>query len=217
MERIRNAKGMIFDLDGTLLNSMVVWEQIDMEFLGKRGLEAPEDYLRDIATLGFDGAAKYTIETFGLEESPGEIIREWYAMAFEAYAHEVGLKPGAKEYLHYLKDKGVQLGIATSCEERMFLPALKNNGIYELFGSYTTVNEVARGKLFPDIYERQAGKMGLKPGECVVFEDILGAVQSAKSGGFYTVGVYDAHSADDRERIMEHADKYIYSYEELMR
>lgn len=209
-------KGIIFDLDGTILDSMHVWEEIDRQFLGKRGVEVPEDYLRSIAPLGFEKAAEYTIERFGFSETPEELIAEWYQMAVDVYATEVELKPFVREYLSFLKSKGMKLGIATSCEPAMFLPALERNGVLSLFESYTIVREVKRGKEFPDIYERQAEKMGLLPEECAVFEDILKAIQGAKSGGFYTVGVYDVHSRYDWEDIMQAADKCIESYEELM-
>ena len=210
-------KGVIFDLDGTILDSMDIWKEIDVKFLGRRGLEVPDDYFRNIAPLGFDGAAAYTIERFGFPETPEQIIEEWYQMAVDAYAKEVELKPFAKEYLLFLKEQRVKLGIATSCETQMFLPALERNGILGLFESYTTVREVPRGKEFPDIYERQAEKMGLLPGECAVFEDILKAVQGANAGGFYTVGVFDLHSADEWGEIKKQANKFIYSYEELIR
>lgn len=210
-------KGVIFDLDGTILDSMDIWREIDVKFLGRRGLEVPDDYFRNIAPLGFDGAAAYTIERFGFPETPEQIIEEWYQMAVDAYAKEVELKPFAKEYLLFLKEQGVKLGIATSCETQMFLPALERNGILGLFESYTTVREVPRGKEFPDIYERQAEKMGLLPGECAVFEDILKAVQGANAGGFYTVGVFDLHSAYEWGEIKKQANKFIYSYEELIR
>nr|WP_317377927.1 HAD family phosphatase [uncultured Faecalimonas sp.] len=210
-------KGVIFDLDGTILDSMDIWKEIDVKFLGRRGLEVPDDYFRNIAPLGFDGAAAYTIERFGFPETPEQIIEEWYQMAVDAYAKEVELKPFAKEYLLFLKEQRVKLGIATSCETQMFLPALERNGILGLFESYTTVREVPRGKEFPDIYERQAEKMGLLPGECAVFEDILKAVQGANAGGFYTVGVFDLHSAYEWGEIKKQANKFIYSYEELIR
>lgn len=196
---------------------MDIWKEIDVKFLGRRGLEVPDDYFRNIAPLGFDGAAAYTIERFGFPETPEQIIEEWYQMAVDAYTKEVELKPFAKEYLLFLKEQGVKLGIATSCETQMFLPALERNGILGLFESYTTVREVPRGKEFPDIYERQAEKMGLLPGECTVFEDILKAVQGANAGGFYTVGVFDLHSAYEWGEIKKQANKFIYSYEELIR
>ena len=136
-------KGIIFDLDGTILDSMHIWEEIDKKFLGKRGLEVPEDYLRSIAPLGFERAAVYTIERFGFLETPEQIIAEWYQMATDAYANQVQLKPSAEEYLRYLKKRGIKIGIATSCEPQMFLPALERNGILDLF---TRLCEKYRGE-----------------------------------------------------------------------
>ncbi len=96
-------KGAIFDMDGTLLDSMWVWRQIDVDFLGRRGFEVPPDYLEMITPMGYCRAAEYTIERFGLNEKPEDLIQEWYGMAAEAYAKKVELKSHAKEYLLELK------------------------------------------------------------------------------------------------------------------
>ena len=113
-------KGIIFDLDGTILDSMHIWEEIDKKFLGKRGLEVPEDYLRSIAPLGFERAAVYTIERFGFLETPEQIIAEWYQMATDAYANQVQLKPSAEEYLRYLKNGGSRLELQHPVNRRCF-------------------------------------------------------------------------------------------------
>ena len=99
-------KGAIFDMDGTLLDSMWVWKQIDIDFLGKRGFEVPDDYLEMITPMGYQRAAEYTIARFGLDEKPEDLIEEWYQMAAEAYAERVMLKPHVKEYLEALKQSG---------------------------------------------------------------------------------------------------------------
>ena len=96
-------KGAIFDMDGTLLDSMWVWRQIDVDFLGRRGFEVPSDYLEMITPMGYYRAAEYTIERFGLNEKPEDLIQEWHGMAAEAYAKKVELKSHAKEYLLKLK------------------------------------------------------------------------------------------------------------------
>ena len=106
---MKQYKGAIFDLDGTLLDSMRVWEDIDVAFLKKRGLEVPPDYQEAITPLGFLEAARYTIRRFGFPETPEELIQEWHQMAVDAYTYEVELKDGAAEYLRYLKEKGIRL------------------------------------------------------------------------------------------------------------
>lgn len=182
-------KAAIFDLDGTILDSTWVWSQIDREFLGSRGFDVPPDYAQAIISMGFEDVAKYTIARFGMRESTEEVMAEWNRMAQEAYKEKVMLKPGARELLMALKEKGIKAGIATSNSASLFVPCLKANGIYEFFHSHTETGDVSRGKEFPDVYIKQAEKMGCKPEECIVFEDIIPALRGAKAGGFTTVGV----------------------------
>ena len=209
-------QGAIFDLDGTILDSMGVWRQIDVEFLGRRGISVPPDYLEAITPLGFDRAAEYTIRRFSLPESREEIVREWYLMAENAYRYQVELKEGAGEWLNRLKSPNIPLAVATSSDEALFVPALKRTGIYDCFDAFVTVKEVARGKGFPDIYEKAAGRIGCVPEQCVVFEDILQGIRGAKMGGFCAVAVYDEDSAHEEQAMRDAADYYIYSFRQLL-
>ena len=118
---MKQYKGAIFDLDGTLLDSMRVWDDIDVAFLKKRGLEVPPDYQEAITPLGFLEAARYTIRRFGFPETPEELIQEWHQMAVDAYTYEVELKDGAAEYLRYLKEKGIRMAVATSSSPELYL------------------------------------------------------------------------------------------------
>ncbi len=186
---MRTIRGAIFDLDGTILDSTWVWSKIDREFLGKRGFEVPDDYVDKITPMAFGEAAVYTIERFSLDQTPDEVMEEWNRMAMDAYANEVSVRPGTKELLTAMREAGIVTGVATSNTALLFEPCLKRNGVYELFHSITEIREVSRGKEFPDIYIKQAEKMGVRPEECVVFEDIIPALKGAKSGGFVTVGV----------------------------
>lgn len=208
--------GAIFDLDGTLLDSMDVWNEIDRIFLSRRGISVPEDYLQVVAPMGFRRAAEYTVERFGLPESVDALIEEWDALAIEAYQTRVRLKPGAREYLLQLKRQGVRLAVATASREAYFVPALKNNGIYDCFEAFTSLAEVERGKGYPDIYWRAAEKIGTAPADCVVFEDILAGVRGAKAGGFYTVAVYDRHADADRLELERTADWCIRDFFQLL-
>lgn len=208
-------KGAIFDLDGTLLDSLDIWCEIDIKFLKSRGLEVTPDYSEAVKPLGFREAAAYTIARFGLKETPEDVIREWHRMSIEAYGSTIPLKPYAKEFLIYLKSRGVKLATATASSEELFIPALKNNGIFDLFDAFVTISDVGRGKGFPDVYLKAAEKIGLPPCECAVFEDIYPGVKGAKDGNFYTVAVYDKHSEKEREKIAEISDLYIMDFGEL--
>jgi HAD superfamily hydrolase (TIGR01509 family) len=209
-------KGAIFDLDGTLLDSLDVWSVIDAEFLGARGIKVPEDYENAVKPLGFREAAVYTITRFGLDENPDDIVREWHGMTKKAYENDISLKPRAKEYLSFLKSKGVKLALATASEEALFVPALKNNGVLGLFDAFATSSEVGKGKGHPDVYLKAAEKLNLLPEECAVFEDIYQGIAGAKAGHFFTIAVYDRHSENDIEKITAAADLLIRDYGELL-
>ncbi|CUX41188.1 HAD family hydrolase [Clostridium sp. C105KSO13] len=209
-------KAAVFDLDGTLLDSMGVWREIDVAFLEKRGITLPDDYVRNITPLGFEAAAQYTIARFGLREDPKEIIREWYDMAKDAYANTVMLKSNVREYLEILKTRDIRIAAATSSDFELVRPALLNNGIFSYFEHIVTVRDVTRGKGHPDIYEEAVSRMNILPADTVVFEDILKGIEGAKAGGFRAVGVYDSYSEYEKDAMIELADHYIYDFGELM-
>ncbi len=218
MDIFTDIKCAIFDLDGTLIDSMGVWESIDIDFLGKRGISPiPEDYMKTVAPMGFRRTAEYTIERFGLCETPEALIDEWTEMAKERYSNSVPLKPYAGEFLKYLKERGVLLALATATMKYLAVPALKNNKIYDLFDIVTSTDAVNRGKGFPDIYLYAAKQLGVSPESCAVFEDIPDGIRGAKAAGMYSVAVFDSYSADEQETLKALADKYILDFRELMR
>ncbi|XOQ47464.1 MAG: Beta-phosphoglucomutase [Eubacteriales bacterium] len=212
---MKDFKGAIFDLDGTLLDSMGIWAKIDERFLAKRGIALPEDYVEKVTPMSYGDAADYTISRFSLPETAEEVIAEWIALSKEAYRSEIRLKPYAETYLRQLKSKGVKLAVATAQAEELYRPALQNNGVLGLFDAFADLSEVARGKGFPDVYLLAAQRVGLKPGDCMVFEDISLGIRGAKAGGFHTCGVYDPYSEYEKETIQREADGYIRSYLEL--
>jgi len=205
-------KAAIFDLDGTLIDSMGVWEKIDIDFLAKRGLPVPETYMNEICARSFREAAEYTIDLFHLEESAGDLIREWNDMAIYEYSHNIKLKPYAKEYLMLLKSCGIKLGIATSLPAVLYEPVLSNNGVRTLFDAICSTDEVERGKEFPDIFLYAAKKLKTKPEKCVVFEDLPQAIRSAKLAGMFVYGVYDASSKEHWDEIKRVADGVLYDF-----
>ena len=205
-------EAVIFDLDGTLIDSMGVWEKIDAEFLGKRGLKSSIEYSEAIKAKSFYDTAKYTIEKFSLDETVEELIDEWHEMALFEYSYNVKLKHYAKEYIETLKKKGIKIVLATSCSKYLFEPTLINNEIYEYFDVLCTTEEVATGKETPDLFLYVAEQIGVLPENCLVFEDILIAVKSAKLAGMDVYGVYDKYSDMQWEEIKGIADGAIYDF-----
>lgn len=209
-------KGAIFDLDGTLLDSMDVWKNIDITFLKKRGLTVPPGYSDEILAMSFRETAEYTIKRFQLNEQPDDIMHEWNQMAIAAYSHNVQLKTGAKQYLYQLKAQGIRLGVCTALSQKLYLPCLQNNGIYELFDACISTDNVSCGKNHPDAWLLCAARLGIAPQDCIAFEDVLPAILGAKSAHMQICGVYDSYADKDKAEIIRLSDYYIYSFNELI-
>ena len=202
-------KAAIFDLDGTLVDSMGVWEEVDRVFLERRGFTMDPSYSQALKTMRFEEAAYYTIERYALKESPEAIMAEWDEMARSAYETEVKCKSGVKRYLQQLKAKGIKLAVASVSTLPMVMAALKGNGIEHLFEVVVDVAQVVHGKDEPDLYYLAAEKLQLPPEECMVFEDALLGVRTAKKAGFKACGVWDAASKADEVIMRDVADGYI--------
>lgn len=211
-----NDGAAIFDLDGTLLDSLDVWEKVDRDFLARRGLTVPSDYSDAVAAMSFGEAARYTADRFGFPDSPAELIREWNGMVASEYAHNIGLKPGARELLSALSRRGIRLGVATALPEELYGPALRNNGIHGLFGAFASVPEAARGKGSPDLYLLCARRLGVSPARCVVFEDMLPGLRGAKAAGMAAFGVFDSRSPLRERDARSAADGYLRNLSELL-
>ena len=209
-------QGVIFDLDGTLLDSLEVWHDVDTRFFAKRGMPLPEGYAKAILSMSLPEAAIYTKTEYNLPDSPEALVEEWLLMVKEEFANRVEMKPYAKELLMQLFQSGIKLGVATSSAKELFLPCLKRHGVAHLFTAFTETREAPRGKNFPDPYLLAAERLHLKPQNCAVFEDILVGVRSAKLGGFYTVAISDFHSRTDEPALRAEADLFITSFQELL-
>lgn len=169
---LKNIKAVIFDLDGTLADSMWIWREIDIRFLHSRSLAMPQDLQQQIEGLSMKETAAYFRKRFSLLDSEEELMREWNEMAFTAYASEILPKPGAEEFLHLLKDRGIAVGIATSNSLELTQAFLNGSGIGKLFDCVVTANEVRRGKPAPDVYLLARDRLGAASSDCLVFDDI---------------------------------------------
>lgn len=203
---ITDYKACIFDLDGTLLDSMGVWRYVDEEFLGKRGLSVTDEYLNAVSFMKLNAAAEYTVKLFGLNEKPRDIIREWLDLAKYEFTYHIQPKPYGAEYLRLLKEKNIPAAIATSSQKDLYMPALKRIGIFDLFNLIVDSEMTDCGKEQPEIFVKAAKGLNAEPKDCLVFEDTVRGIISAKKAGFITVGFLDDNQPKFKEDIIKNAD-----------
>ena len=208
-------KGIIFDLDGTLIESAGVWKQIDIDFLGERGLAVPEDYGRIVSAMDFQQAAVYTKEKFGLDESIEDICRQWHDMAIWHYTNDIEAVRGAVGFVRSLRSHGIRLALATASSKELYEPVLSRHGILDCFDFFATTKNVERGKGFPDIYLYAAQGIGVEPCECAVLEDIIEGIRAAKLAGFTVGARLDPTHTIGTELLISEADFCFTDYTDI--
>lgn len=213
---LKNKKAVILDLDGTIINSGFVWHKVDVDFFAKRGMEIPKDYTAKINSMSFYETAVFTKREYGIAESVEEIMEEWYNMAAQEYAQNVRLKDGAGEFIQNCRKSGLKIGLATATSNRLFIPCLKNNGVFGYFDAHACGDEVKKSKEFPDIYLLCAKRLKCLPEDCIVFEDIARGIRGAKKAGMATCGVYDEYTEYEWQIVQNSADYSIKSFKELI-
>lgn len=211
----RDIDAVLFDLDGTLIDSMWIWRDIDIAFLGERNISMPADLQKIIEGKSFQETAIYFKETFHLPETIDEIKDIWNRMAFEKYAHGMQLKPGADKFLNMLHSADIPMGIATSNSRHLTESCLADIGILHLFGTIVTGCEVTNGKPQPDMYLKAAANLKVLPEKCLVFEDVPMGIIAGKRAGMKTCAVYDSFSEHMDKEKRRLADFYIASYDEI--
>ncbi|MGG7161478.1 HAD family hydrolase [Clostridium baratii] len=211
-----NIKAAIFDLDGTLINSMSLWDQIDIDYLTSKNIPVPDDLNDEISHLSFNQVAVYFKERFKLEDSLDDIKNTWNTMAYNHYSSDITLKDGVVEFLDFLKKSNIKIGLATSNSTELLEASLKFNNIYDYFDAITITDEVSIGKHEPDVYLLAAKKLNVKPEECIVFEDILPAVKGAKKAGMKVIAVEDECSVLDKDDIIKNSDGFINDFRVLI-
>lgn len=213
---IQNYQGVIFDLDGTLVDSMWIWEDIDQLFLQERGYEVPADLQKAIEGCSFTETAEYFKNRFSLEDDLDTIKNTWIDMSHEFYHSKIPLKKGIMDLLNFLKRNHIKMGIATSNSRTLAESVLKSNGVLEYFEVLVTSCDVNKGKPEPDVFLKAAELMALNPKDCLVFEDTHAGVLAGKAAGMDVIAIYDALSEEYMEEIKADADHYLMCFTDLV-
>ena len=211
-EMLKNTDAVIFDLDGSLVDSMWMWRAIDVEYLGRFGIPLPEDLQSKIEGMSFSETAVYFKEFFHIPDSLEKIKDDWNRMAWDKYANEVPLKPGIPKFLRGCRKHGIKLGIATSNSRELVENIVEVHKLRDYFSCIMTGCDVAHGKPAPDIYLAVSEKLRVNPERCLVFEDIIPGIQAGKSAGMKVCAVEDAYSLQTQENKKALADFYIEDY-----
>ena len=206
---ISGIRGVIFDMDGVILDSMIIWREIGPRFVRGKGYEPPEDLSGIIFSMSMEQGVKYFKENYQLEESEEEIMSELQAFLHDFYYNEVGVRPGARELMNSLRHRGIRITGATSSPRDHIEHALERNGLLGYVERLWTSAEVGSSKHDPEIFDLAAAFMGTAPHETLVFEDSLYALKTAKAAGYHTVGVYDALGEPDQYGLRAEAEVYV--------
>ncbi|MCM1125111.1 MAG: HAD family phosphatase [Lachnospiraceae bacterium] len=213
---LKEIDAVLFDLDGSLVDSMWLWRDIDIEYLGRYGIPLPEGLQADIEGMSFSETAVCFKERFQIPESVAKIKEDWNRMAWEKYTHQVPLKAGAEGFLQICRKRGIRLGIASSNSRELIEAVLNAHGILDLFESIVTGCDVERGKPAPDVYLEAARQCKALPEHCLVFEDIVAGIMAGKAAGMKVCAVEDVYSRYQEQEKRKLADYYIKDFTEII-
>ena len=211
-----NIAAVIFDMDGTLIDSLGVWADSDRIFAEELGLSYDAKISAAMKKMHYVSACEYLKEYYALDMSAEEIGARIMEIVREKYLHEIPLKPYVLDVMRALRSRGVKMCVATSNDKSLAEGALKNLGIYDMLEFVITSDEVGVGKESPLIFTRAAEMMCVSPQNTAVFEDSVHAAESAAAAGFFTVGIYDGKYNNEFEEMKRTADMTVKSFGELM-
>ena len=206
---------LIFDLDGTLIDSNGVWLEVDKTFLARRNAPYTQEYYEGVAHSILQNCAVFTKEYLRLEESCEEIIAEWMELAEGAY-HNVPLKPHVRAYLDRCREAGHRMAVFTACVPEHCQAAMAQHQLAPYFEQVIYAQELGVDKRSPEIFRRVAADLGVSPKSCVLFDDSLSACKAAKAAGMTVVGVHDGYFQEAAVDMREVCDQYIMGFGELL-
>lgn len=206
---------LLFDMDGTLVDSNRIWKDVDREFLARRNLPYTKEYYQGVAHTIFPLAAKFTKEFCHLPESCEEIMAEWMELAGDMYAH-VAVKPGVRAYLKQCKHEGRRMAVVTSSVPQHCHTALDKLELSKYFEAIYFAHDLGLEKRDPVLWKTVAERSQVRTEDCTIFDDSLSACTGARLANMRVVGVYDSFFAHDKREMEQFCDVYIESFEELL-
>lgn len=212
----RTFDAVIFDLDGTLVDSMWVWPKIDEVYLGRFGIEVPSTLESEFEGMSFTETALYVKERFNIQDDIEQIKADWNTLAFEFYAKEVLLKESVRDFLEYIKAQGIKVGIATSNSHELVKTVLEAQGIMHHFEVIRTSCEVEKGKPYPYVYNKVAEDLGVEPNRCLAFEDVPNGVLAAKRAGMTVCAIRDRQDEVMEEVLKQEAHYFVEDYKNVI-
>ena len=209
-------KGIIFDVDGTLLDSMHIWGELGKRYLSSVGIEAKPGLAKILFPMSLDESSEYLKNEYNLPDSVEQITEDTIKILSDFYRYEALPKPGALEFVKKMQSRNIPMAIATSGDRRILNTALERLGIANCFTAILTCSDLKTNKRVATIYLRAAELLGTAPEETAVFEDVIHAIKAAKSAGLITYALEDNSSIQDREEIKETADYYLQDFTDPM-
>lgn len=213
---LKNIDAVIFDLDGTLINSMWVWKHVDEIYMKKYQITQPNDFHSVMEGMSYTEVAAYFRDTFQLPMTVEEIKQEWLDMSIDMYRNDVQLKEGVTEFLDYLQSRNIKIGLATSCSMAHVEAVLEGRQIRHYFHALSTSCAVNAGKPAPDVYLKAAQDMMVDPSHCLTFEDVPKGIMAGKNAGMTTCAVEDIGNVKQRIELRELANYYITTFHDVI-